>query len=155
MFLCVSRDACECLCTCVCSGVSQYDCGAAENSRVEVRMPYLLEEEWVCEVCACMGHGRVWTVCACVYGEESGGNQDSHTESTHVKPAHSSTKLASSTHSFHSEPNQERLTHEVQSSDKIPRLSKPHLPGPPATGGPAGHLRRFQKGEAMHGPWPH
>ena len=109
----------------------------------------------VCEVCACMGHGRVWTVCACVYGEESGGNQDSHTESTHVKPAHSSTKLASSTHSFHSEPNQERLTHEVQSSDKIPRLSKPHLPGPPATGGPAGHLRRFQKGEAMHGPWPH
>lgn len=37
MFLCVSRDACE---------LSQYDCGAAENSRVQVRMPFILEEEW-------------------------------------------------------------------------------------------------------------
>lgn len=38
--MCVSvceRDACE---------LSQYDCGAAENSRVQVRMPFILEEEW-------------------------------------------------------------------------------------------------------------
>ena len=35
-----------CLCTCMCSGVSQYDCGTAENSGVQVRMPFSLEEEW-------------------------------------------------------------------------------------------------------------
>lgn len=35
-----------CLCTCMCSGVSQYDCGMAEKSGVQVRMPFSLEEEW-------------------------------------------------------------------------------------------------------------
>ena len=33
-------NACVCLCTRMCSCVSQYACGVAENSGVQVRMPF-------------------------------------------------------------------------------------------------------------------